>query len=83
MIVDIQLDPKNEETKAIFEIANIVSAINIKEVIAIVSIICGDYHMDPELEESELEEFLKQAKDKEKTNLTFYISEEGLELEFL
>jgi hypothetical protein len=82
MIVDIEFDEKNHETFATFEISNMADERKIKEVLAIITMISADYHLDPELEVDDMQGFIAQANEKSKAKMTFSICEEGLELEF-
>jgi hypothetical protein len=82
MIVDIEFDEKNHETFATFEIEHMSDERKIKEILAIVTMISADYHLDPELGVEDMQGFIEQAKEKTKAKMTFSICEEGLELEF-
>ena len=83
MLVNIEIEQKPEIlTKATFLIENFTSLKDYKECLAIICMISADYYLDPELEIEDLKNFVEQAKDKTKSSLTLFISEDGLELEF-
>ena len=82
MLVDIEFDEKNHETFATFETSRMNDERKIKEVLAIVTMISADYHLDPELEVEDMLDFIEQSNERSKAKMTFSICEEGLELEF-
>ncbi len=84
MQVNIEIIEKPElATKATFKIKDFTGAKDYKESMAIIFMISADYYLDPELEISDLENFVAQGKEKAKDSLALFVDETGLELEFL
>ena len=81
MNVNISFHPKDHMAFLNFSVEDFKSDLQLKECLAIVAIICGDFYLDPELEIEDIEQFVEAAKEKQKTQLVFELSEEGLELE--
>ncbi len=82
MLVDINIDPKTFDASVKFELENFSSSTSFKSSIAIITMIAGDYSLDPELEVEDLEEMVTMALKDSKTSLIFTISEDGIEAEF-
>jgi hypothetical protein len=83
MLVDIQIIDKPEiHTKAIFNLSDFDTDRKIKEALAIIFMVAGDYALDPELEVDDLKGFISMAMEKSKAKLALFISEDGLELDF-
>lgn len=84
MLVNIEIIEKPElATKASFELKNLQSEKDYKEALAIIFMISADYYLDPELEIEDLKEYVHQGRDKDKSLITIFFDEEGLELEFI
>lgn len=83
MLVNIEIESKPEfMTKATFALSNFSLEKDFQECLAIICMISGDYYLDPELDLDDLKKFVEQGKENQNTNMTLFISEEGLELEF-
>ncbi len=83
MLVDIKIIEKPEiHTKAIFKLSDFDNDHKIKESLAIIFMIAGDYALDPEIEVEDLKGFISMAIEKGKAKLALFISEDGLELDF-
>lgn len=84
MLVNIEVIEKPElSTKASFLIENFTNEKDFKEALSIIFMISADYYLDPELEIADLRGFIDQANEKNKATLALFVSEDGLELEFL
>lgn len=83
MIADISVNPKTLDCDIRFRIEDIKNENSIKDCLAIVSMISGDYALDPELELEDMISFVEKAKNEDKVTLLFTVSEDGLELELL
>ena len=84
MLVNIEIIEKPEiSTNATFQLADLNSPKAYKETVAIIFMLAAEYHLDPELDVSDIEGYVKDAHEKTKVKMTLNISEEGLELEFL
>jgi len=81
MKLDISFHPQDHMAFLNFAVSDFTTELQYKECLAIVTIISGDFYLDPELEITDIEEFVATAKEKNKTNLIFELSEDGLELE--
>ena len=46
-----------------------------------IQIVCGDYALDPEIEEQDLEDICNQCRDHEVPSFTVEINEDGIEIE--
>ena len=84
MLVDIQFKSKPEiSTNLKFELLHLNNEHNFKEVLAILTMVCADYYLDPEIGVEDLTDLISQAKSENKSKMTLEISEEGIDLEFL
>lgn len=84
MLVNIEILEKPViQTKATFKTEHFAKQRDFKEALAIVFMISADYYLDPELGPEDLSELVAKAKEESKENLCFFVSEEGLELEFV
>lgn len=81
MLTDISIEPKTFSATIRFEIANLIDDKAFKDSIAIISMIAGDYSLDPELEVSDLQDMAKMALDKDVKAIIFDINEDGIEAE--
>lgn len=80
---DISIDPKSMSAHLTFKIEDFNSEKDYKDALAILSMVAGDFHLDPEIEVEELKQFIEKAKNEAKMALKFVINEEELELELL
>ena len=83
MKVDISINSEDFSTKLTLETAAFENDRSFSEAGAILTMIAGDYSLDPELETSELKSFVNKAIEDSKTKLVFTIDEDGLDLELL
>lgn len=83
MLVDITIDPKSFDAFIKFEVHNFKDDKSYKDSVAIISMIAGDYSLDPELEISDLQDMVKMALDKGAKAIVFDVNEEGLEAELV
>ena len=81
MNVDINFHPKDHMAFLNFTVSDFKSDLQLKECLAIVAVFSGDFYLDPELEIEDIEGFVNMAREKEKKQLVFELSEDGLELE--
>ena len=82
MLVDISINPKDLSCDLTYSVEQFSAEYNYSEAIAILSMVAGDFNIDPELEPEEFKAFILKAKEESKLNLTFNIDEDGLDLEF-
>ena len=82
MLVDINIDEKNFDATLSFNLVDFHSESSFKNTLAIVSMIAGDYSLDPEIEPSELKEMVSKGVEMAHSKLIFSISEEGIEAEY-
>ena len=75
MLVDITIDAKNLDAIIRFEVENLKDEKSYKDSLAIISMVAGDYSLDPELEISELKDMAKMALDKGLKAIIFDINE--------
>lgn len=80
---DISIDPKTMSARLLFKIEDFKSEKDFKDALAILSMVAGDFHLDPEVEVEELQGFVQKAKNEAKMALEFVVDEEGLELELI
>lgn len=83
MKTEITIDPKTLSAEMILKVEDFKSEKDFKDSLAILSMVAGDYHLDPEVEVEELEGFVQKAKNEAKMALKFTVDEEGLDLEFV
>jgi len=84
MLVNIQIIEKPDfSTKATFALLNLNDDRDFKEAMAILTMVCSEYHLDPEIDPEDLKGFAAQAKEKNLANLEFQVTEDGIELEFV
>jgi hypothetical protein len=83
MKTDISINHKTLDTNITFKVNDIKNENSLKDCLAIVSMISGDYALDPELDLEDMISFVEKAKSEDKMALLFTISEDGLELELL
>ena len=83
MLVDIQIDPKTFDAQLKFEISNFKDSTSYKNAIATITMIAGDYSLDPELEIEDVENMVKMALKDDKSLVIFYIGEDGIEAELV
>lgn len=80
---DITIHPKDLSATLIFHVEDFRSDSDYKNALAILSMVAGDYQLDPEVEVKELKAFVEQAIEGDKNALEFIVDEEGLELELI
>ncbi len=83
MNTNITIDPKSFEASITFKFEDYKAPKDFKDSLAIISMIAGDYSLDPELELEDFQQLIDQGKEAGKTSISFSVSEEGLEAEFL
>lgn len=83
MKTEITVNPKTMAATILFKVEDFTKEADYKNALAILSMVAGDYHLDPEVEVEELQGFVQQAKNEAKMALEFIVDEEGLELELL
>lgn len=83
MLVDVSFNAKEQSAYLKFKVEDFKNEQDFSECLAIITIFSGDFYLDPELEISDLEEFISAANSKQKAYLLFDLSEEGLELELV
>lgn len=81
MKTDITVNPKTLAADIIFLVEDFKKEHDFKDALAILSMVAGDYHLDPEVEVDEFQGFVQKAKNEAKMALKFTVDEEGLELE--
>ncbi|MCO4754812.1 MAG: hypothetical protein KC478_10045 [Bacteriovoracaceae bacterium] len=83
MKTEISVDPKTLSAKALFLVEDFKEEKDFKDTLAILSMVAGDYHLDPEVELDELKDFVKKAQEEAQSALEFIIDEEGIDLELV
>lgn len=83
MKADITINPSTFDAHVTFNTQDFKSDIDIKNTLAIVSMIAGDFSLDPEIEVGDMKNFVERAKTEDKVALLFTIGEDGLDLEFI
>lgn len=82
MLVDIKFQKTEQTASLSFKTQDFKDNLSKQECLAIITTFAADFYLDPELEISDLDSFIDQAGDENKSILTFILHEEGLELEF-
>lgn len=82
MLVDFKIDPKAQCALIKFNPQNISSDKDTKDLLSLMTIVCADFYLDPELELEQLEEIITKGKEENK-QIEILIDEEGIELEFI
>ena len=83
MKTDISIHPKDLSARVLFNVEDFSGEQDYKDALAILSMVAGDYHLDPEVEVEEMMGFVQQAKNEAKMALEFIVDEDGLELELI
>lgn len=83
MKTDISINPKTLAAHVVFLAQDFAKESDYKDALAILSMVSGDFHLDPEIGVEELKEFVQKAKNEAKMALEFVVDEEGLELELI
>lgn len=81
MLVDIKFQKDHQSASLEFKVSDFKDLLSKQECLATLSIIAADFYLDPELEISDLDQLIEQAKEGNKTSLVFFLAEDGLELE--
>lgn len=81
MQVDIKFQKEDQSASLAFEVANFTDKLSKQECLAILTTFAADFYLDPELEISDLDGFIEQARAQNKSSLLFILHEDGLELE--
>lgn len=81
MLLDIEFNKDEETAELTFEVERFKDERDTKLAIAIVTTFCGDFALDPELEPEDFAEIIEQVKAKGKTQFTFLINEDGVEVD--
>ncbi len=81
MLLDIDFNKDDETALLTFEVERFKSEKDIKLAIAIVTTFCADFALDPELEVEDFTDLLDQIEAKNKKHFTFFINEDGIEVE--
>jgi len=82
MKIDFKINEKDHSANILINPIDAEKAIEQKNLLALVTMVCADFYLDPELELEQLNDFIHQAKEKESTIL-LTIDEEGIDLEFI
>ncbi len=82
MKTEISIDPKTMDAKIQFQFDDFKGPIDFKNSVAIISMIAGDFSLDPELELEDLTDLVVQGKEAGNTSIIFEIGEDGIEAEF-
>ena len=80
MLVDFDIDDKNESFHLKFENINFTKERNYILAVDIINCIAGDYSVDPEIEVDDMKDIVKRAKDAEKKNFSVEIHEGGVDI---
>lgn len=80
MQIDFNLD-QDFTSSLKFELTNIQTDRDKKLVVALVTMVSGDYALDPEIELSTIDEILDSVKTQNKESFTFQINEDGIEVD--
>jgi len=83
MICDIKINPKTFECTLEFELNHFNSDKEFKDSLAILTMVSGDYSLDPEIELDEFKDLINQGVSSQKSIIQFLIDEEGIEAELL
>jgi hypothetical protein len=83
MICDIKINPKTLECTLEFELTHFISDKEFKDSLAILTMVSGDYSLDPEIELDEFKDLINQGVSSKKSIIQFLIDEEGIEAELL
>ena len=81
MKTDISIDPKNMDARIEFKFDDFNSPVDFKNSVAIISMIAGDFSLDPELELEDLNDLVIQGKEAGNSSIVFEIGEDGIEAE--
>lgn len=82
MLVDIKIDPKTLDADLSFDLVNFKDQTSYKNAIAIITMVAGDYSLDPEFEIEDLQEMVEKGVEMTHKTLIITISEEGIEAEY-
>ena len=82
MIVDITIDAKTTDAEIKFEFALIKDIKDTMDSVAIISMIAGDYSLDPELDLEDFKELVNKGLTGGNKYITFDINEDGIEAEY-
>jgi hypothetical protein len=82
MKTNISIDPKTLDARIEFKFDDLNGPVDFKNSIAIISMIAGDFSLDPELELEDLNDLVVQGKEAGNTAIVFDIGEDGIEAEF-
>ncbi|MCT4641794.1 MAG: hypothetical protein N4A33_05800 [Bacteriovoracaceae bacterium] len=82
MKCDITIDEKNLECNLTFNLGDFTDQKNYKDALTVVSMVSGDYHLDPEIELDDFIELVSKGKSDNKQVITFSINEEEIGAEF-
>lgn len=83
MNCDISVNPKTFECTLEFKLENFHTEKDYQDSLAVLSMISGDYSLDPEIELDEFKKLIGQGLNNNKSLIQFLIDEEGIEAEML
>ncbi len=83
MKVDVDINHDTESFLITFNVKNFKSDRDYEIAHELVSCVCGDYNIDPELSVEDIIAITQDAKDKKAEEFIFEITEDGLEAEIL
>ena len=82
MNVDVKIDRKTLDAKVEFKFENISGLEDLMDSVAIISMIAGDFSLDPELELEDFQELVLNGKSAGNNSIIFDIGEDGIEAEY-
>ena len=82
MKVDITIHPKTHDAHIKFDFDQFKELKDLKDSVAILSMISGDFSLDPEMTIEDFQSLIEQGKSAKNTAITFDINEDGIEAEF-
>jgi hypothetical protein len=82
MNVNISIDRKTLDAKVEFKFDKINGLEDLMDSVAIISMIAGDFSLDPELDLEDLQELVNNGKEQGSKSIIFEIGEDGIEAEY-
>lgn len=74
-----EIDPKTQDAKLTFAFSELKELKDYQNALTLLFIVSADYQLDPEFEMEEFQEIIESSKESGKNNISFFISEDGLE----
>ena len=81
MNVNINYNNKTQSVTLEFKLVEFNKPQDYSIAISILSTFCGDFNLDPEMEDSDLESIIERAKELNSDRFLFYINEDEVEAE--